>query len=405
MEIKLCFVSRMSVRLHPRDLERKFKNEFEPLYKQRNVTAIQSALNILTQPIRKEMQDRLLLNIILKDDVEMLSIFFDSKNFQNTLASAISDSAWKCALWLIPRGNKSDIPRGYQIRDDVKYPFMTLNELYDTSDTKKNQLRYQVIEQLLKSGAQVNTYDKETYMTPLMKAIWFMDDMAIDLLRKYGARYDYTTPRHHHLLTFATKIQLFYVFRNRSQKLHTMDQRFWNKREEILKDILASKAIQLINHRSMTQSRKWSQTALHYIAKTDQYKLAKMLMDAGANPYIRTLDDTEVDSIPSLSSSNASVTPTYTSIEIAKYSGQPKMAKFIESYAKELEANRALKNVAFMEDEANISPSQRLPFDLTMKIATTTAKMSPTQSRKYAYATYQKTMAQTKQKTPSKSKS
>ncbi len=280
------------------------------------------------------------------------------------LRYAVSAQNWEIALWLI-QDAKEDVTKYPFLTVDVLYSYTTNNSPLSTKDKK----RYLVIEALLQAGASPNTISSSNG-TPLIVAIAQADYLAIKLLRKYGADYSIQVGRKNALLSLSAKIgdiALTPEYRNFERRSH-----FWKHRFHILKDILASDAINAIN----TIPNTYRYAPIHYIASTkDQFKFAKMLINAGANPSLATRPRN-----PNEDPMNA--------MEVATSNGHTDMAKFMEHQMKRLEADQAREHISLAESIMELSPSKQLPFDLVMKIVTATAKMSPTQSRNYERKNY-----------------
>jgi hypothetical protein len=296
---------------------------------------------------------------------------------------------WEVALWLVDAGE--NVNETYTIGKH-KYPYIATPALYRWYWKEKPfTLPLQLLETLLKHGADPNVVDAKDMKTPLMYAMEHYNKPAIDLLKKFGATYDFNNAHQNHLLQFAKSIEELYMrracWKHQRRPASTtlvchwqaywrdqMYREYWSKRYELLSDILKSKCVNYINF--MCSSSKTLETALHIIAKTTQVRLAKMLMDAGADPNLPSV------TIVCFGRSFASKT----SLNIAQKERQKQMLSFLNKYSRFQMAKKAWEALA----EINLD----ICFDVAVLIVSKVGYMNEEESRRFAYDMHQKTKHQ-----------
>lgn len=279
----------------------------------------------------------------------------------------ISRQWYRGAIFLLSK--KSVDVNGIIKFGNEKTPYIANHDLYRVDDDVQdyNTVRLKVIEMMLQQGANPNSHDSPDEVTPLMLAMNYENVPALRLLLKHGASLEYKTHKHDHI-------------RFMCARLWQMGQREQTKRRRAMK----SEIIRLLEQALKTTtpqdlnyvSAAFTIPPLHYIASTNLFRVAKMLLDAGADPYVRVYKYSEIYT-------------NNTAIEIANKPKHttyknPGMGKFLEEYVKEKEAKTAFKILNALQSPENKS----VPYDIALTIAKKTANMSDDQFLNFAKATY-----------------
>lgn len=249
--------------------------------------------------------------------------------------------------------------------EDETIPYIATKALYDV-EPNDNQQKTKILEMLLEQGANPNVYESESQVTPVMMAITQSNVVALELLLRHGASLTYSTSHGTPLRLMASYLWRYKGKERRGENLRVNDRKMKRLLMSLIEGVIKVTSAQDLN----TVNRNQKETPLHYIAMTDYYKIARMMLDAGADPYVKA-------------DKYKSIWRDKTSIDCAREARQERMAKMLEDYVKEKEA----KKVFTVLNEMKSPEHMTIPYDVALTIAQKTAKMDEDQFHKFAKKT------------------